>query len=122
MPACVLCRRLADLPAAGRAEPRRCRAPATALVRATVGCGVTDQGLRRRPAVGVWAGLAGVATVSGAVLVVVAVVATRRLWFGGYISEAGTASSGQAGLYRIGILGLAVGQVLLGAALLVRVR
>jgi hypothetical protein len=72
--------------------------------------------------VGVWTGLAGVATVSGAVLVVVAVVATRRLWFGGYISEAGTASSGQAGLYRIGILGLAVGQVLLGAALLVRVR
>jgi hypothetical protein len=72
--------------------------------------------------VGVWAALAGVATVSGAVLVVVAVVATRRLWFGGYISEAGTASSGQAGLYRVGILGLAVGQLLLGAAFLARVR
>src|SRR3954454_23263344 len=77
---------------APESHPPRAWPKPPAPVRPRLGCGVSDQGLRRRPAVGVWAALAGVATVSGAVLVVVAVVATRRLWFGGYISEAGTAS------------------------------
>jgi hypothetical protein len=80
------------------------------------------QRVGRRARVRIWAGLAAVATGIGAVLVVAAVLGTRRLWFGGYISEAGVASSGHASLYRAGILGLALGQLLLGLALLVRVR
>jgi hypothetical protein len=55
-----------------------------------------------------------VSTVLGAFLVVAAVVASRRLWFGGYVSEAGVGAD--AGGYRFGIISLAVGLVLLAVA------
>jgi Protein of unknown function (DUF998) len=61
------------------------------------------------------AGLAAVSTLIGAGLAVAAVVATRPLWFGGYVSEAGTGP--HAASYRLGIIGLGVGLVLLGVAL-----
>jgi len=61
--------------------------------------------------------LAAASTVVGAGLVVASVVATRRLWFGGYVSEAGVAAEPQASTYRWGILGLALGLLLLAVAL-----
>jgi hypothetical protein len=60
--------------------------------------------------------LAGLATATGAALLFAAVVTTRRLWFGGYVSEAGVASESNAGLYRAGVLTLAAGLVLLAVA------
>jgi len=60
------------------------------------------------------AALAGLSTALGAALVFAAVVATRRLWFAGYVSEAGIAS----GLYRVGVVVLAAGLVLLAVAVL----
>ena len=60
-------------------------------------------------------GLAAVSTLISAGLVVAAVVGTRRLWFGGYVSEAGVGA--HAASYRLGIIGLGVGLVLLGFAL-----
>jgi Protein of unknown function (DUF998) len=63
------------------------------------------------------AAAAFVATVVGAALVVTAVVATPRLWLGGYVSEAGVASSGPATVYRLGVAGLALGQALFAVAL-----
>jgi len=66
---------------------------------------------------GIAARLAAASTVVGAGLVVASVVATRRLWFGGYVSEAGVAAEPQASTYRWGILGLALGLLLLAVAL-----
>jgi hypothetical protein len=86
-------------------------------------CLVTDLRLARVPArARVWAGLAAVATILGAVALAVSVAATRRLWFDGYVSEAGVASSGHSGLYKLGIAGLSVGQLLLGTAIFARTR
>jgi hypothetical protein len=62
------------------------------------------------------AGLGVLTTLAGAGLVAAAVVTTRRLWFGGYISEAGAGA--HADWYRIGIFGLALGVLLLGLAML----
>jgi hypothetical protein len=56
-------------------------------------------------------------TLAGAVLIVVAVGATPRLWLGGFVSEAGVASSGHAGTYRLGAAGVALGQALFAVAL-----
>jgi hypothetical protein len=49
-------------------------------------------------------------------LLAVAVVATRRLWFGGYVSEAGIATEPNAALYQAGMVSVAVGLVLLALA------
>lgn len=59
---------------------------------------------------------AALCTLAGAVAVATAVVATRRLWFGGYVSEAGVSAQPHASTYRLGMLGLAAGLVLLGVA------
>lgn len=63
------------------------------------------------------AGLAAVCTIVGAGMVIGAVGGTRRLWFGGYVSEAGVASEPQATTYRLGVLSLGLGMVLLSVAL-----
>jgi Protein of unknown function (DUF998) len=60
--------------------------------------------------------LAAAATLAGAALVTSAVVATRPLWFGGYVSEAGVAGAPGATPYRLGVLLLALAMVLLGLA------
>jgi hypothetical protein len=59
------------------------------------------------------AAVAGLSTLAGVGLIVAAVVATRRLWFGGYVSEAGVAAGPIAQLYQAGMLATAVGLVLL---------
>ena len=61
------------------------------------------------------AGLAAASVLIGAGLVVSALVAAHRLWFGGYVSEAGVGP--QAAAFRLGVIGLAVGLILLGVAL-----
>jgi hypothetical protein len=61
------------------------------------------------------AGLAAASVLIGAALVVSALVAADRLWFGGYVSEAGVGP--QAAAFRLGVIGLAVGLILLGVAL-----
>jgi hypothetical protein len=58
-----------------------------------------------------------VTTAVGAGLIVAAVAAIPRLWLGGFVSEAGVASSGQAGTYRLGAAGVALGQALFAVAL-----
>jgi hypothetical protein len=56
-------------------------------------------------------------TLAGAILVVAVVATQRQLWFNGYISEAGVASSAHPIGYRFGIGLLALGQLLFGLAL-----
>jgi len=58
-----------------------------------------------------------VTTAVGAGLIVAAVVAIPRLWLGGFVSEAGVASSGHAGTYRLGAAAVALGQALFAIAL-----
>jgi hypothetical protein len=60
---------------------------------------------------------AAASTAIGALLMATAVVAVPGLRWNGYVSEAGVASSGHAGAYRLGVAGLALGQALLAAAL-----
>jgi hypothetical protein len=62
------------------------------------------------------AALAAACTLVGAALVTAAVVATRPLWSGGYISEAGVATAPGASRYRWGILLLAAALALLALA------
>jgi hypothetical protein len=59
-----------------------------------------------------------IVTVVGAGLLISAVAAIPRLWLGGYVSEAGVASSGHATTYRLGVAVLALGQALFAVALL----
>lgn len=61
------------------------------------------------------AGFAAVLTLAGAGVVVAAVVRDRRLWFDGYVSEAGVGP--YASGYRLGIVALGVALILLGVAL-----
>jgi len=61
--------------------------------------------------------LAAAATLAGAALVTSAVIATRPLWSGGYVSEAGVAGAPGATPYRVGVLLLALAMVLLGLAI-----
>jgi uncharacterized protein DUF998 len=58
---------------------------------------------------------AALVTAAGAVAIIVAVAALPHPWTTGYVSEAGVATDPRSGLYRLGILGLCVGLVLLGA-------
>ena len=62
------------------------------------------------------AAVAGLSTVAGVGLIGAAVVATRRLWFGGYVSEAGIAAEPNAALYQAGMVSVAVGLVLAALA------
>jgi hypothetical protein len=62
------------------------------------------------------AAVAGLSTVAGMGLIAAAVVATRRLWFGGYVSEAGIAAEPNAALYQAGMVSVAVGLVLAALA------
>jgi hypothetical protein len=62
------------------------------------------------------AAAAGLSTVAGVGLIGAAVVATRRLWFGGYVSEAGIAAEPNAALYQAGMVCVAVGLVLAALA------
>jgi hypothetical protein len=61
--------------------------------------------------------LSAVLTLSGAAIITATVVAIPRLWWGGYVSEAGVASSGHAEMYRLGAWLLALGQLLFALAL-----
>jgi hypothetical protein len=70
-----------------------------------------------RPPATVSASAGFAATVAGGILVVVVVATQRYLWFNGYISEAGVASSAHPVAYRVGIGLLALGQLLFGLAL-----
>jgi hypothetical protein len=65
----------------------------------------------RHPAV------AGAAVGAGAVVMLAALVAAPGSWLTGYVSEAGTAGQRYAVAYRCGLLLLALGVALLGAAL-----
>jgi hypothetical protein len=58
-----------------------------------------------------------VMTTVGAGLIASAVAAIPRLWLGGFVSEAGVASSGHATTYRLGAAGVALGQALFAVAL-----
>jgi hypothetical protein len=60
--------------------------------------------------------VAGLSTATGIGLIAAAVVATRRLWFGGYVSEAGIVTEPNATLYQAGLVSLAVGLVLAALA------
>jgi hypothetical protein len=71
---------------------------------------------RRHGLVRVVAALAALATVLGIGLVLTAVLATRRLWFAGYVSEAGVATEPHVPAYQGGMFCLAVGLSLLGVA------
>jgi hypothetical protein len=62
-----------------------------------------------------WAVGGFVCTAAGFVLLAVSVVATRRLWFSGFVSEAGIGAS--AGPYRVGLWFAGAGLVLLAVAL-----
>jgi Protein of unknown function (DUF998) len=62
------------------------------------------------------AAVAGLSTVAGVGLIAASVVATRRLWFGGYVSEAGIATEPNAALYQAGMVSVAVGLVLAALA------
>lgn len=62
------------------------------------------------------AAVAGLSTAAGVALLAVSVVATRRLWFGGYVSEAGIPTEPTAALYQAGMVSVAVGLVLLALA------
>jgi hypothetical protein len=59
---------------------------------------------------------AGVCTLAGMGLIAASVVATRRLWFGGYVSEAGVAVEPNAEIYQAGMVAVAVGLVLVALA------
>jgi uncharacterized protein DUF998 len=59
---------------------------------------------------------AGCAVLSGAILMVVALVAAPGPWSSGYVSEAGTPDRPLAVAYRIGVIVLAAGVALLGVA------
>jgi hypothetical protein len=59
---------------------------------------------------------AGSAVLLGAVVMTVALIAAPGPWTQGYVSEAGTADMPQASAYRWGLLLLALGVALLGAA------
>ena len=63
-----------------------------------------------------FAAVAGPAVGIGAVVMLAALVAAPGSWLTGYVSEAGTAGQAYAVPYRSGVILLAVGVVLLGAA------
>jgi hypothetical protein len=63
------------------------------------------------------AAAAGAAVLVGAVIMLAALVAAPGPWWRGYVSEAGTAGQRFAVAYRCGLLLLALGVALLGAAL-----
>jgi hypothetical protein len=65
------------------------------------------------------AAVAALTTAAGVGLIATAVVATRRLWFGGYVSEAGTADGANAAVYQAGVIAVAVGLVLTALAVAV---
>lgn len=71
------------------------------------------------PAVRARAGslLAGLLVLSGAVVMLVALIAVPGSWLAGYVSEAGTAGQPLAHAYRWGLIVLALGVVLLAFAL-----
>lgn len=56
-------------------------------------------------------------TVIGAGLMTAAVAGTRRLWVGGYVSEAGVASQPRATTYQLGVFFLGLGMMSLSVAL-----
>jgi hypothetical protein len=60
---------------------------------------------------------AGFAVLTGALVMLVALVAAPGPWLRGYVSEAGTAGQPSAVAYRCGLLILALGVTLLGMAL-----
>ncbi|MEE6261039.1 DUF998 domain-containing protein [Plantactinospora sonchi] len=60
---------------------------------------------------------AAACTIAGTVAVVLAVRAGPGPGFGGYVSEAGTGTAGEALVYRSGVFGVAAGLVLLAGAL-----
>jgi hypothetical protein len=61
--------------------------------------------------------VAGLAVLTGAVIMLVALVAVPGSWLRGYVSEAGTAGQPLAFPYRCGLILLALGVVLLALAL-----
>jgi hypothetical protein len=68
------------------------------------------------------AAAAGLAVLTGALIMLVALVSVPGPWLRGYVSEAGTAVQPLAGAYRAGLLVLALGAALLGLALFPRSR
>jgi Protein of unknown function (DUF998) len=92
--------------------------PATGSVRRAGRLSTRLSPLLRRGA----AAAAGLAVLTGAVVMLVALVSVPGPWLRGYVSEAGTAGQPLPGTYRAGLLVLALGAALLGLALLPRSR